>query len=311
MKSSFNIRYKIALGLATKLNCSRLRNLLDYFLMRACFTLENNNKGLDVMRAIDKEEKLKDLLLAYGTVAVAYSGGVDSSYLMSVAHDVLANAALAVIADSPSIPRSELREAVALAEERGWSLQVISTEEFKNKDYQANEGDRCYFCKSELFDRMTGFAKTAEIKHLAYGAIIDDLGDHRPGAKAAEEFSILAPLQDAGLSKFEIRELSSLRKLPTASKASFACLASRFPVGEKVTVEKLSQVEMAEEILRGLNFQQYRARHHGDLCRLEVDELDFGKVLEHRLFIVAEVKKLGYKFVTLDLMAYRTGSTSV
>ena len=258
----------------------------------------------------EKEERLKALLQSYGRVAVAYSGGVDSSYLMSVAHDVLGDQALAVIADSPSIPRSELREAVALAESRGWALQVISTEEFKNVDYQANRGDRCYFCKSELFDRMTAYAEREGISHLAYGAIIDDLGDHRPGAKAAEEFKILAPLQDADLSKFEIRELSELRDLPTASKASFACLASRFPVGEEVTVEKLTQVEMAEEVLKGLNFQQYRARHHGEICRIEVDEADLTKALEHRSFIVAELKKLGYKFVTLDLSAYRTGSTS-
>lgn len=216
-----------------------------------------------------------------------------------------------MIADSPSIPRSELREAVALAEKNGWALQVISTEEFKNVDYQANRGDRCYFCKAELFDRMTIFAERGGIKHLAYGAIMDDLGDHRPGAKAAEEFKVLAPLQEADLSKFEIRGLSELRGLPTASKASFACLASRFPVGEEVTVEKLSQVEMAEEVLKGLNFQQYRARHHGDICRIEVDETDLKKALEYRTFIVAEIQKLGYKFVVLDLSAYRTGSTSL
>jgi uncharacterized protein len=243
-------------------------------------------------------------------MAVAYSGGVDSSYLAAVADEALGNKCFIVIADSPSIPRSELKDAISLAEERSWNLHVIKTEEHLDKNYQENSGDRCYFCKDELFVKMEVWCHEKGIQALAYGAIVDDLGDHRPGAKAAEEHQILAPLQDAELSKEEIRELSRQRELPTHSKPSFACLASRLPVGEQVTVKKLSQIEMAEEILKSAGIKQYRARHHNDICRIEValDELEM--VILNRESISASIKKLGYRFVTLDLCGYRTGSTN-
>lgn len=262
--------------------------------------------------ALSKEAKLKDLLSTLPSIAVAYSGGVDSTYLAEIAHEVLASHSRVVIADSPSIPRSELKTAIEIADNKGWNLTVINTQEHLDSKYQENSGDRCYYCKSELFSEMEKWCKENNIASMAYGAIIDDLGDHRPGAKAADEHKVTAPLQDAGLSKAEIRQLSQLRGLPTSSKASFACLASRLPVGEKVTVKKLGQIEMAEEIIKKLGVNQYRARHHGEICRIEigVDEIDTLLRSEKRNFLVKEIKKLGYKFVTLDLSGYRTGSTN-
>ena len=217
-----------------------------------------------------------------------------------------------IIADSPSIPRSELKTAIEIAEARFWNLEIINTSEHLNENYQANSGDRCYFCKNELFSEMSDWCKENGILKMAYGAIMDDLGDHRPGAKAADEHLVLAPLQEAKLSKEEIRKLSQEAGLPTASKASFACLASRLPVGEEVTVKKLSQIEMAEEVLKELKISQYRARHHGEVCRIEVSEDDFPSLFnkENRSFLIDNLKKIGYKHIALDLAGYRTGSTN-
>lgn len=262
--------------------------------------------------ARSKEEVLKAFLKEFSSLAVAYSGGVDSTYLAEIAHETLGKKAQIIIADSPSIPRSELKDAIEIAEAKKWNLLVIKTKEHLDEKYQENSGDRCFYCKDELFNEMQKWCLENNINKVAYGAIIDDLGDHRPGAQAAEIHSVLAPLQEAGLSKNEIRHLSQLRNLPTSSKASFACLASRLPVGEKVTVEKLGQIEMAEELIKTLGFKQYRARHHGDICRIEVGEEEIDLLLnsEKRLWLVKEIKKLGYKYVTLDLSGYRTGSTN-
>ena len=262
--------------------------------------------------ALKKEQNLKRIISEYSSLAVAYSGGVDSTYLASVANEVLGSKAMMIIADSPSIPRSELEAAKKIALERNWNLLVINTFEHLDEKYQENSGDRCYYCKNELFKEMEKWCSQNNIASMAYGAIIDDLGDHRPGSKAAGEHKVLAPLQDAELSKGEIRQLSLLRNLPTSSKASFACLASRLPVGENVTVKKLSQIEMAEELIKKLDFKQYRARHHGELCRIEVGQNEIEKLLssERRDWLLNEIKKLGYKYVTLDLSGYRTGSTN-
>ena len=270
------------------------------------------NASSPTATALAKEQKLKDIILNYGSLALAYSGGVDSTYLAAIAHEVLDNKARMIIADSPSIPRSELDAARNIALSREWNLTVINTFEHLDEKYQENSGDRCYYCKSELFNEMEKWCSANKIAAMAYGAIIDDLGDHRPGSKAASEHKVLAPLQEAELSKEEIRQLSHLRNLPTSSKASFACLASRLPVGETVTVEKLSQIEMAEELIKKLNFQQYRARHHGEICRIEVgaDEISTLLESEKREWLVGEIKKLGYKFVTIDLSGYKTGSTN-
>lgn len=265
----------------------------------------------ETMRA--KEARLRDLIAGYGSVAVAFSGGVDSAYLSDVAHEALGHDAIIVLADSASIPRSEVREAEELAADRGWHFQVIQTQEFENEAYLANDGTRCYHCRTELFATMEGFVRAHGVQAMAYGAIMDDLLDPtRLGAKAAAEYRVAAPLQEAELSKVEIRALSAARGLPTAEKASFACLSSRFPVGTKVTAEGVSQVEKAEEILKNMGFHQYRARHHGDLCRIETDLAEMQRMMTPaiREMIVREFRAIGYRHITLDLAGYRTGSTA-
>lgn len=263
--------------------------------------------------ALEKEARLAEMIAGFGSIVVAYSGGVDSTYLADVAHDALGEKARILLGDSASLPRSEREEAVAIAAERGWNLEVIPTEEFDKEDYLRNDGTRCYHCRTELFTKMHRFAERTGVRTLAYGAIVDDLLDPtRLGAKAATEQRVVAPLQEAGLSKAEIRVLSARRGLPTADKSSFACLSSRFPKGSRITREDIARVEAAEETLRRLGFRQYRARHHGDVCRIEIDASDLPRLLDDatRRKVVSEVSAAGYRYVTLDLACYRTGSTA-
>jgi uncharacterized protein len=260
-----------------------------------------------------KEAALRGILEGCGSVLVAYSGGVDSSYLAEVAHEVLGDRALLVIADSPSIPRAELAEARALAAARGWRLDVIQTREFDLEDYRRNDGRRCYHCKATLFSTLRAHADIHGIAAVAHGEIADDaLDPTRLGAVAAREQDVRAPLAEAGLTKDDIRALSRRRGLPTWDKPSFACLSSRFPKGVALSPEDLLRVERAEECLRGLGFKQYRARHHGDLCRIEVDPEDLPRMLEPGLReqLVETLRGLGYRHVTVDLAGYRTGSTA-
>jgi uncharacterized protein len=262
---------------------------------------------------LDKEQALLDLLASHKQVAVAFSGGVDSTYLADAAHEALGHDAHIILADSPSIPRSEVQEATHLADERSWNFKVLYTSEFENEDYLKNDGTRCYHCRGELFTRMREYARDHGIHTMAYGAIMEDLLDPtRVGHKAAEEHEVISPLQQAQLSKEEIRLLSARRGLPTADKASFACLSSRFPKGSRVSVEEIRKVEQAEEVLKQLGFHQYRARHHGDVCRIEIEPRDFDKIADAdtRNHIVKAIREAGYKFVTLDLSFYRTGSTA-
>jgi pyridinium-3,5-biscarboxylic acid mononucleotide sulfurtransferase len=260
-----------------------------------------------------KEEELKALLENYGALAIAYSGGVDSAYLSCIAHEVLCDNARLILADSPSIPRSEVRDARALAEARGWNLTVVATTEFEKEDFLKNDGTRCYYCKDELFNQMDAYAKENEIQVLAYGELAEDrLDPTRLGVKAAHEHAVVAPLAEVGLEKEEIRRLSRVRELPTWNKASFACLSSRFPTGARVVPEEMKKVEAAEEILKGLGFRQYRARHHGTVCRVEIDAQDIPKMLDEktRRAVLDGITQAGYRYVTLDLAGYRTGSTA-
>jgi uncharacterized protein len=264
-------------------------------------------------KALAKEQALKASLETYDSLVVAYSGGVDSAYLAELAHEALGVRVLLVLADSPSIPRAEVRDAVALADARGWNLRLIQTQEFEKDAFLQNDGSRCYHCKTELFSKMDFIARETGVAVLAYGEIADDrLDPTRLGAKAAREYQVVAPLADAGLGKEEIRLLSKRRDLPTWNKASFACLSSRFPKGTRVNIEEMQKVEQAEEVLKGLGFHQYRARHHGDICRVEIDLDDFPKLLDGaiREGLLAGIREAGYKFVTLDLAGYRTGSTA-
>ncbi len=262
---------------------------------------------------LQKETLLKQLLAGYESLGVAYSGGVDSSYLADVASETLGPNVRILLADSASVPRSEVDEATELAHARGWNFEIITTNEFDNEDYLKNDGTRCYHCRAELFTKMQVYANENGIRSLAYGAIVDDLLDPtRLGHKAAQEYKIVAPLQEADLTKDDIRQLSTRRNLPTSDKASFACLASRVPVGTRVDVSILAKVEAAEEAMKALGFHQYRARHHGDVCRLEIEAADFPKLFEGdtRARLVDAVQEAGYKHVALDLAGYRTGSTA-
>jgi uncharacterized protein len=259
----------------------------------------------------NKLEEISRQLCELDSLAIAYSGGVDSTLLAALAYEYMPREkVILVIADSPSLPRAELKAAVELAEERNWNLEIIKTRELDNPAYLENSGDRCYYCRFELFEKMKEYAEANGITAMAYGSILDDLGDHRPGARAAAEFKVIAPLQQ--LSKSEIRQLSRDRNLPTASRASFACLASRLPRGELVTIEKLSKIEQAEEILKAAGFHQYRARHHGDLLRIEVEEKDISRFLDKELRrnLLTSLTPLGYRHIALDLAGYRCGSTN-
>lgn len=258
----------------------------------------------------EKEQLLLDELKSYGSIAVAYSGGVDSTYLADCAHEALGQNALMVIADSPSIPREELQQAIDMAVERGWNLRIIQTSEHLQEAYLENKGDRCFHCKNELFTRMEDILSEFGDIVLAHGAIEDDKGDIRPGAQAAANHCVVAPLQNAGLYKKEIRILSERRGLPTAEKASFACLGSRFPTGTRIELNAMTQVEQAEAILRERGYVQYRIRHHGDLCRIEIEPADFEKLMNERTELVGAIKAAGYRFVTLDLSGYTMGSSA-
>jgi pyridinium-3,5-biscarboxylic acid mononucleotide sulfurtransferase len=281
--------------------------------------------------AVKKLEQLRSLLKSYGSCLVAYSGGVDSVFLARVAHDVLRDRSLAAIADSPSLPRRELQEAVDIAAKFSFPIRVIHTKEFANQDYTANPANRCYFCKHELFEELTPLARAENFAVIAYGENASDIGDFRPGAQAASEFQVRAPLKEVGLTKTEIRELSAQLGLPTADKPQMACLSSRVPYGETVTPEKLRMIEQAEYILRDLGFRDVRVRHHEmqsgnvtansalrtphsalHLARIELAPAEIPALLadDKLATVAAELKKIGYSHVTLDLQGYRRGSTN-
>jgi len=259
---------------------------------------------------------------------VAYSGGVDSDFLARIAREVLGDKSLAAIADSPSLPRRELEEALSLGQQFQFPVRVVHTREFDNPNYLSNPNNRCYFCKHELFTELAPLAKAEGFNVIAYGENASDVGDYRPGAQAAAEFQVRAPLKEVGLTKTEIRQLSAELGLPTADKPQMACLSSRVPYGETVSPEKLKMIEGAENVLRDLGFFDVRVRHHElrtsaaeasspnspvlHLARIEVGVAEMPKFLQNGTSArVAEaLKQIGYSHVTLDLQGYRRGSTN-
>jgi len=255
-----------------------------------------------------KLEKLKQILKSLDSVLIAFSGGVDSSFLAKVAYDVLGDNAIAVTADSSLY--TEVEEAKEVAEEIGIKHEVFSTEELDISEFSSNPPDRCYYCKKELFSKLWKIAEEKGLKHVIDGTNYDDLGDYRPGMKATAELNVLSPLKETKLTKSEIRELSKKFGLKTWNKPSMACLASRFPYGTAITNEKLSVVGEAEKFLRELGIRQLRVRHHKDIARIEVLPEDMNIFLQNgiREKVVEKFKQLGYTYIALDLGGYRTGS---
>ena len=261
--------------------------------------------------AIDaKQEQLFAHLEKLERVIVAFSGGTDSAYLAWAANHVLGANALAVTADSASIPESHKRDAEAFVARFGIAHEYIATHEFDNPDYVANGPDRCFHCKDELFTRLEEVGRERGIAHIVYGVNLDDLGDYRPGQGAAKNHSVAAPLADVSLSKAEIRELSRRAGLPTWDRPAAACLSSRIPYGTPVTIQNVKTVENGEEELKALGFRQFRVRFHGEVVRIEIarEEMERALSIEMAARFTAIFKKLGFKYVTLDLEGYRQGS---
>jgi uncharacterized protein len=267
-----------------------------------------DNKIPDKM--VLKYENLKDILAGMQKVLVAFSGGVDSTFLLKVAQDVLGSDVLAVIASSATYPANEQQEALRLAKTMKVSHRVIHTKELDDPNFRDNPPERCYFCKKELFSRLKEIAAEENIPHVLDGSNAEDTFDFRPGSKAARELDVRSPLVEAGLIKNEIRMLSKKLGLPTWNKPAMACLSSRFPYFTSIENESLRQVDQAEEYLRSKGFSQIRVRHHGQVARIELEQKDFSLIMEKetREEIVASLKKIGYAYVTLDLVGYRTGS---
>ncbi|TDT57255.1 ATP-dependent sacrificial sulfur transferase LarE [Fonticella tunisiensis] len=262
------------------------------------------------MNLDQKLEKLKNILKDMESVVIGFSGGVDSTFLLKVAKDTLGDKVLAVTASSSTFPEREMREAIKFAKEINANHMVIESEELEIEGFAKNPENRCYYCKNELFSKLTAIARERGYNFVLDGSNGDDTGDYRPGMKAARELGVRSPLIEAGLSKTDIRALSREMGLPTWNKPSFACLSSRVPYGQEITREKLNMIDAAEQFLIDLGFRQLRVRHHGEIARIEVAPQEREKFFSAEIMdkVADRLKEIGFNYVTLDLKGYRTGS---
>lgn len=266
--------------------------------------------GTSVFSVNNKLIELKKLLSEMHSIVVAYSGGVDSTFLAKVATDTLGDRALVVTAKSPSLAEDELKLAMSIAKKNRMNHLVIETNELKNPNYKVNDLKRCYYCKQELYQDLIKIAEDRQLKYIVNGANLDDLGDYRPGMNAANDFGVRSPLIEVSLRKVDIRLLSRELSLPTFNKPAQPCLASRIPYGKEVSVDVLSQIEQAEKYIKNLGIDVVRVRHYGELARIEVEPINFPKLLNSttKNSVTRYFKKLGFKDVSLDPEGYRTGS---
>lgn len=257
-----------------------------------------------------KEERLREIFRELDSVIVAYSGGVDSSYVAYVANAELGPRAVCITGQSASLPEYQRAEIDSVVQKFGFQHEVIHTEELENPGYRANNPDRCFFCKDELYTKLESVARTRGIKSIVDGSTVDDLGDYRPGRRAASQHAVRSPLIEAGLTKSEVRELSRRATLPTWDKPASPCLSSRIAYGTTVTIERLSKVDRGEEILREFGFREFRVRHHDQLVRIEIAPEEMDRVLRKDLIdeLARRFRELGFKYVTLDLEGFRSGS---
>jgi len=258
----------------------------------------------------EKYELLKDIIEKKKSAAIAFSGGVDSTFLLRVAKEVLGDKLIAVTATSSTYPERELKEAIKYAEDIGVKHIIMSSEELEIEGFASNPKNRCYYCKKELYTKINNIASANGVGYVFDGSNLDDTGDYRPGMQAAKELDVVSPLKEAGLTKNDIRDLSKELGLPTWNKPSFACLSSRFPYGNKITLPKLNMVDKAEQFLLDMGITQVRVRHHGEIARIEVEPSERENFFDIEVMnrIGNEFKKIGFTYVTLDVLGYRTGS---